>query len=497
MAGMDAEQIRELLGAVLSVAGERARLNVVPEPEALPDPPAEVSTLRVRVDLHGARPPIWRRLELAGDLHLDAVHRVLQVAMGWTDSHLHAFTTGSDPHDPAGTRFVTAFDLEEGDEGIEETEVRLDQVLMAVGDTLFYEYDFGDGWEHRIVLEGVLGRADDDPRARCVQGRRSCPLEDVGGVHTWNDVVRVLAGTVPVEDLDPEFQDWLPDDLDPADFDLDAVNARLPFAVLGDDGSLEGLTLAQPVVDLLRSLGPDVRPYVEDLVVGAGLDQPQALDPAAAAAMVHQYSWLVQRVGDTGITLTAAGYLPPAVVSETSQALDLDTEWIGRGNRELDTMPVLILRESAQRLGLLRKHHGRLLLTAAGRAARADPVRLRRHLAQRLPIGDEASRIAGVVTMLVLCGGAARAADVSGAVRTVLGSLGWQTSSGPLQANDAWRLAGPTLEVLDRLGIDVRPRFGHLDDEAADLSPDAVAFLRAALRGDDQATGSPRAGSPG
>ena len=55
--------------------------------------------------------------------------------------------------------------------------------------------------------------------------------------------------------------------------------------------------------------------------------------------LVEPYRWLLQRIGD-GVTLTGAGYLPPAVVSETMQRLGWDAHWIGKGSREDMTRPV-------------------------------------------------------------------------------------------------------------------------------------------------------------
>ena len=68
----------------------------------------------MRLDLHGTKPPVWRRLELPGDLTLPRLHDVIQAAMGWQNSHLHRFRTG---HDHRSPYFVTTFDLEEGDGG--------------------------------------------------------------------------------------------------------------------------------------------------------------------------------------------------------------------------------------------------------------------------------------------------------------------------------------------------------------------------------------------
>ena len=155
MAGASPAEGKALLDALMSgqVTSIFEKLNARSEPTLLPVPIA-TRGFRVRLDLHGAKPPIWRRLELPGDLTLPRVHDVIQSAMGWYDSHLHRFRTGNDHRSPY---FVTDFDLDEGEEGLLEDDVRLDQILAEKGDELWYEYDFGDGWDHRLVVEEVLG----------------------------------------------------------------------------------------------------------------------------------------------------------------------------------------------------------------------------------------------------------------------------------------------------------------------------------------------------
>jgi hypothetical protein len=102
--------------------------------------------------------------------------------------------------------------------------------------------------------------------------------------------------------------------------------------------------------------------------------------------MLRPLRVLFDTVGD-GVKLTAAGYLAPAVVRTLFDELDLGSEWIGAGNREDQTLPILLLREASQRLGLLRKYKGRLVPTSRGRTLAGDPVGLWWHLAGALPLG--------------------------------------------------------------------------------------------------------------
>jgi hypothetical protein len=106
------------------------------------------------------------------------------------------------------------------------------------------------------------------------------------------------------------------------------------------------------------------------------------VDDLEAAGDIRPYAWLLDRVGE-GLRLTAAGWLPPIVVTAAMHDLDLEKEWIGKGNREDLTVPVARLRESAQRLGLLRVSKGMLLPTKVGGSLAAQPTALWRHVTER------------------------------------------------------------------------------------------------------------------
>src|ERR1700687_4134475 len=123
--------------------------------------------------------------------------------------------------------------------------------------------------------------------------------------------------------------------------------------------------------------------------------------------MVSPYSWLLDRVSAEGLKLTGAGYLPPAHVEAATAALGLGEEWMGKGNREVQTLPVLHLREWATKMGLLRKQHGMLLATSRGRRLRGDPARLWWHLAERMPprSADRCETQAGLLLLAVIAGG--------------------------------------------------------------------------------------------
>jgi hypothetical protein len=134
-------------------------------------------------------------------------------------------------------------------------------------------------------------------------------------------------------------------------------------------------------------------------------------------------------------------------------ALDLGEEWIGKGNREVQTMPVLHLRESATKMGLLRKHRGMLLATSVGKKLRGDPVRLWWHLAERMPprSADRCEMQAGLLLLAAIAAGVS--GDLNTIVAQLLGAIGWIRSDGTeLTGSVAAAAAWDTRTVLWRLG---------------------------------------------
>lgn len=140
------------------------------------------------------------------------------------------------------------------------------------------------------------------------------------------------------------------------------------------------------------------------IIDDAELDRAVEQEPDPEA-VVAPYLTLLAHVGD-GVQLTRSGYLPPAMVTELMTALHWDEDWIGKLNREDLTGPILWLRESAQRFGLLRKYRGQLLPTKVGKQVASDPTALWWHLADRLPDAQRKPDIeAGILYLLLVAAG--------------------------------------------------------------------------------------------
>ncbi len=413
------------------------------QPTLLPRRPERVR-FTVHIDLDDALPPIWRKLQLAGDLRLNQLHDILQVAMGWTDSHLHHFVMGPGPLDRRIAPFVTPFAEVEGDEGIHEADVRLDEVVSKPDDRLYYEYDFGDGWEHTILVEKVEQWNEGDPLATCLAGQRACPPEDVGGVGGYGELLDIIAGHT--ETMEPEYVEqvlnWLPEGYDPDAFSVDEVNDLLEVP------ELPPLTDWHPAIEGLfqRVYGPALAELTR-LVARAA--EGSAPSEAEVGALARRYQFLLRTVG-TGITLTAAGYLPPKTVDLLYRELDMDDGWIGKGNREDMTAPVLNLRTSATTLGLLRKSRGKLTVTAAGTKVVDDPAGLLRHIAARVPLGKPHEKDAGLIALLIMAAGDNPYHESEFAGRIMFG-LGWRIH-GDEYGRAAYQWAHSTIDVIRSLG---------------------------------------------
>lgn len=163
---------------------------------------------RLRITLQEVEPPVWRRVDVPAGYTLDRLHRVVQCAMGWGDYHLHQFDIDDmqyGPPEPDGMLEV-----------VDEIDVRLDAVC-GKGSEFSYTYDFGDWWEHAIVVEDVVPAEPDVAYPNCRAGERACPPEDVGGPCGYLELLEALGD--PADPRHEPMVEWLGRPYDPEAFD--------------------------------------------------------------------------------------------------------------------------------------------------------------------------------------------------------------------------------------------------------------------------------------
>ena len=172
---------------------------------------------QIKVTLKGSRPPIWRRIQVTSETTLARLHRILQRVMGWEDYHLYQFMVG-------GMEYSDPKVLEEM-EGHDARRVTLGTLVRGVKSKFLYEYDFGDRWEHEILVEKILPRDEGKSYPLCLAGKRACPPEDCGGIWGYGDFVKAIRD--PKHHEHEEMLEWVGGEFDPDVFDLDEVNREL------------------------------------------------------------------------------------------------------------------------------------------------------------------------------------------------------------------------------------------------------------------------------
>jgi hypothetical protein len=170
----------------------------------------------LRISLDDVEPEVWRRVVVASDTVLPQLANVLMAAMGWEGYHLHQFVVAD----------VVTFSMpdEDNEWTIDERKVTLQQISRN-GSTFAFEYDFGDGWRHTVLVESV---GEPDPQHKppmLLDGANACPPEDCGGAWGYADLKAALAD--PGHDEHESMRDWVGDDFDPASFDLASAAKRV------------------------------------------------------------------------------------------------------------------------------------------------------------------------------------------------------------------------------------------------------------------------------
>jgi hypothetical protein len=177
---------------------------------------------QIQIALRGFKPKIWRRILIPSDLLLSDFHKIIQTTMGWTNLHLHQFIKNR--------TFYMVKDSDDdmwntNDVDYENEKTRVSDLLKKGKDKIIYEYDFGDGWEHDIILEKILPVDNNIIYPVCVAGKMNCPPEDCGGVWGYSRMLEILKQ--PAHEEYENLIEWLGGEFDPEYFDKDEINELL------------------------------------------------------------------------------------------------------------------------------------------------------------------------------------------------------------------------------------------------------------------------------
>ncbi len=142
------------------------------------------NSLQLKISLDNSKPEVWRRIVINNTLSMSSLHQVIQSVMQWDNSHLHRFIVNDKMFVPELTG------LSDNEENY--SEMIINDLLKEKGDTLTYEYDFGDSWYHTLEVESVLPPLRGEVQAELTGGANGCPPEDCGGIPGYEYLKTVL-----------------------------------------------------------------------------------------------------------------------------------------------------------------------------------------------------------------------------------------------------------------------------------------------------------------
>ncbi|WP_284620563.1 plasmid pRiA4b ORF-3 family protein [Aquabacterium humicola] len=185
-----------------------------------PRRPEPQQIYQLTVELQHIEPRIWRTILVPDTLKLARLDLVVQAAFGWTNSHLHEWRIGSARYGIPDPEWGTQEDL------IDERKCTVGKVLGDDVAEFTYNYDFGDGWEHRITVDQ---RSAVEPERNawpmCIAGANACPPEDVGGPPGYMDFLQAMRDRTHEEHL--QVWRWCGGPFDPAAFSLNDANRAI------------------------------------------------------------------------------------------------------------------------------------------------------------------------------------------------------------------------------------------------------------------------------
>ncbi|MEO7252621.1 MAG: plasmid pRiA4b ORF-3 family protein [Casimicrobium sp.] len=183
---------------------------------------------QLRVELVDTVPLVWRVVVVPHDIRLDRLHEVIQLLFEWEDTHLHAFEKDNTIYEPPNPEADDIFGAFQTRRVEDERKFKLDAVLTAPRQTLVYNYDFGDDWEHKVKLIKLLPEETTKRKriAVCVEGANTAPPEDCGGLGGFEQLKEIFAD--PTHPEHDEMMDWYGvEDFVATECDIEGINDDL------------------------------------------------------------------------------------------------------------------------------------------------------------------------------------------------------------------------------------------------------------------------------
>ena len=179
-----------------------------------------------RVTLRGIEPEVWRLIAVPAKYSFWDLHVAIQDAMGWLDSHLHAFRIQNPQTGLVDQIGIPDDSFEDDATFLPGWEIPMNEYFKEPGNSANYEYDFGDGWEHAVVLEEVTSRIPRKQYPVCLDGGQTCPPEDCGGIHGYQELLAILRD--PTHEEHDSMVQWVGGKYDPAAFSPKRVHFDNP-----------------------------------------------------------------------------------------------------------------------------------------------------------------------------------------------------------------------------------------------------------------------------
>jgi hypothetical protein len=178
--------------------------------------PHKFEIYQFKITLKSITPPIWRRLLVSSEKTLDDLHTIIQYTMEWLNHYLYSFEQKDKVY--RSPEICT----QNGHIHVSrETSIQLLDLNIKPKESFLYIYEWGERWEHEVLVEAIQLTNDFIPYAHCLDGKRACPPEECGGIEGYKQLLQ------SINHGNPGINEWLPRDFDPEYFDKDLVNQIL------------------------------------------------------------------------------------------------------------------------------------------------------------------------------------------------------------------------------------------------------------------------------